>query len=192
VLLFALQRFTLTDWGLNPDLDGRVKHAHEVGLANNEQGRADEPKDWMISASKIPITLGRKKLHSTFTMTGRGTLTVEGFATVAGQRRKSAVKIYWPEMHRSEEHMFIHDARMAAQGDSDIINHLPTILTYYDSCNTSYIRNSLDLEPGKPRLLRFIAFAYLDPITSLSKAEFVRAWLECVLCRCHQNSLVFK
>ena len=88
--------------------------------------------------------------------------------------------------------MFIRDARMSAKGDSDVTNHLPTIFTHHQSYNTSYIRDSLELESGKPRLLRFIAFAYLDPITKLSKEGFVRAWLECVRCGCHRNSFVFK
>ena len=97
VLLYALQRFTLTEWGLNPDLDGRVKQAHGVGLINNSQGLTHEPNNWITVIGRTPITLGRKKLHSALAMTGRGTLAVEGFATNAGQRRKVALKMYWPE-----------------------------------------------------------------------------------------------
>ena len=192
VLLYALQRFTLAEWGLNPDLDGRVRGAHGAGLVNNAEGRRCEPGDWMTVIGRHPVTLGRNKLHCGLAMTGRGTFVVEGFGDDdAGQRRRLAVKMYWPEAHRPQEHMFIRDARAAAKGESDVINHLPTVFASQESHDTSYIRRALGLEPGNPRLLRSIVFAYLDPITELSKEEFVRAWLECVRCGCPQNSFIF-
>jgi len=185
VLLYALQRLTLTEWGLNSAMDERVQKAHWGGLHNVKVSRTKEPEEWQAGIGSLLVTLVRNKLHCGLTMTGRGTLVVEGFGADAGQRRKLAVKIYWPETHRQREHMFIHDAVAAAKGDSDIINHLPTVISHHESYNTRYIRRSLGLEPGKPRLQLTIAFAYLEPITELSKEGFVRAWLDCVRCGCH-------
>ena len=134
VFLNALERFTLTDWGLNPGLDGRVKQAHEEGLINNEHGRTYEPKDWMIVIDGHPITLGRKKLDSALAMTGRGALTVEGFAIDGqGQERTLAIKMYWPRAHRPAENIFIYDALVAVKGNPDILNHLPTVFASQES-----------------------------------------------------------
>jgi hypothetical protein len=108
-------------------------------------------------------------------MTGRGTV-IECFEAIKrpGQEPTLAVKIYWPEAHRPTENMFIYDARVAAKGDSDILNHLPTVFASQVSHNnTSYIRMALGRETGKPRLMRCIAFAYLDPIVKLSNEAFV-------------------
>ena len=52
------------------------------------------------------------------------------------------------------------------------MNHLPTVFTSQECYNSSYIRSSPRLELGQPRLLSSVAFAYLDPITELSKEEF--------------------
>ena len=52
------------------------------------------------------------------------------------------------------------------QGDTDITNHLPTVFASQEFHHTSPIRAAVGLEAGKPRVLRVIAFAYLEPITS--------------------------
>jgi hypothetical protein len=182
-LLLALQRLDLTRWGLNPDLDARVRLAHQGLLdPNNEEGRTREPNEWKVKLNGVPVMLNRKKWHSTLTMTGRGTVIAAG-TNNAGQLL--AVKMYWPEAHRTKEYMLIHDARAAGRGDSDITNHLPTVFTWQDFEDTSPIRHAIGLEVGNPRRLRVIALTYLNPITTLSKAEFVRAWLDCVRCGCH-------
>jgi hypothetical protein len=182
VLLLALQRLDLARWGLNPGLDARVRRAHQGLLVpNNEEGRTREPNEWKINMNGVPVMLNREKWHSTLTMTGRGTVIAAG----RNDGQLLAVKMYWPEAHRPKEHMLIHDARVAGRGDSDIINHLPTVFAWQDFEDTSPIRYAVGLEAGKPRRLRVIALQYLDPITTLSKEEFVRAWLDCVRCRCH-------
>ena len=193
MFLLALQRLDLLGWGLNPTLDARVYLAHRGLLdPNDEQGRTSEPKELKITINGRPVTLGLETLHSTLTMTGRGTVIVEGVTGYAGRSQKLAVKMYWPEAHRREEHMFIYDARAAGRGDPDITNHLPTVFASQDFGTTSPIRLAVGLREGNPRVLRVIAFAYLEPITELTKHEFVRAWLDCVRCGCHQNSFVSK
>jgi len=190
VLLLALQRLDLLGWGLNPTLDARVYRAHRGLLDSNDEGHTREPNEWQIRIDAKPVTIGREKLHSTLAMTGKGTVTVEGFTNYAGQSQRLAVKMYWPEAHRPNESMFIYHARMIARGDSDITNHLPTVFASQDFYDTFPIRLAVGLRVGKPRVLRVIAFAYLEPITKLPKHKFVRAWLDCVRCGCHQNSLV--
>ena len=183
VLLLALQRLDLTRWGLNPALDARVRRAHQGLLGpNNEEGRTREPNEWQVNINAEPVMLNRKKWHSTLTMTGRGTVIAQG-TNDAGQLL--AVKIYWPEAHRPKENSLITVARIVSRGDSDITNHLPTVFASQDFDRTSPIRRAVGLEAGNSRILRVIALTYLDPITTLSKEEFVRAWLDCVRCGCH-------
>jgi len=191
VLLLALQRLDLTGWGLAPTLDARVSRAHRGLLDSDEEGRAREPIEWEIELDVKQLTLGRTKLHSDL-MTGRGTVIVNGITNFTGQNQKLAVKIYWSEVHRTKESEFIALARAFARGDPDITNHLPTVFASQDFRNTSRIRRAVGLGVGNPRVLRVIAFTYLEPITKLPKHEFVRAWLECVRCGCRQNSFVSK
>ena len=147
-----------------------------------------EPKEWQvgIGSESVTLALGLQTLYSTLVMTGKGTsVIVEGSADYAGQRKQLAVKIYWPEAHRPKENMLIELARRVGQGDSDITNHLPTVFASAESCSTSRIRRAVGLGTGKPRFLRVIAFASLEPITELPGQDFVRAWLDCVRCGCH-------
>jgi len=192
VLLLALQGLDLTRWGLNPGLDARVRRAHQGLLDSNDEGRTREPKGWNVQLNLKVVTLGLHKLHTTWMMTGRGIVIAEGFTKYAGESKQLAVKIYWPETHRPNENVLIDRARASARGDSDITNHLPTVFASHDFCSTSRIRLAVGLGEGNPRVLRVIASAYLEPITELPKHDFVRAWLHCVRCGCHQNSFVSK
>jgi len=193
VLLLALQRLGLAGWGLNPALDARVSRAHRGLLDSNEEGRTREPKEWVVQLDGGKyVTLRQPRLHSSLSMMGRGTVIVEGFTNYGGESKQLAVKIYWPETHRPNEHLLIEGARASARGDPDIIHHLPTVFASRNFRSTSPIRLTIGLGEGKPRVLRVIAFAYLEPITQLPEHNFVRAWFDCVRCGCHQNSFVSK
>ena len=126
-----------------------MKQAHRDGLDNNSEGRAYEPSYWTATIGAAPVTLKQNKLYSALTLTGRGTLTVEGSRIHQGQFQRLAVKIYWPEEHRAKENVIITFAGVIAQWDSDIANHLPTVFASQDSRNTSRIRHAVGLEAGK-------------------------------------------
>ena len=192
VLLLALQRLDLNGWGLNPELDARMSCAHQDLLNTNEEGHTREPIEWQIQLSGKFVTLGRNKLHSVLAMTGRGTVTVNGFTNVDSESQRLAVKMYWPEVHRLTENAFIGAAQAFALGDPDTTNHLPTVFASQGFYYTSSIRLAVGLGAGKPRVLHVNAFPYLEPITELPKHDFVRAWLDCVRCGCHQNPFVSK
>ena len=189
---FSPAAFGPQGWGLNPTLDARVSRAHQGMLKSNEEGRTYEPTEWEVKPNAKPITLERNELPSDLAMTGRGTVTVKGFTNFGGQSQQLAVKMYWPEAHHTEENVFIDRARTSGRGDSDITNHLPIVFAAQNFYYTSPIRLAVGLEAGKHRVLRVIAFAHLRPITKLPKHEFVRAWLDCVRCGCHQTPFVSK
>jgi len=115
-------------------------------------------------------------------MTGRGTVIAK--AHDPGQLL--AVKIYWPEAHRPKENYLITFTRDISQGDSDITNHLPTVFASQDLDKTSPSGTRLVWKQDTPEYCVSLPLpTYLNPVTTLSKEEFVRAWLDCVRCRCH-------
>ena len=193
VLLYALQRLNIEQWGLNPSLDDRVRRAHFGTFDRNYAGKIVVPKSMPVTIDGKEFELTGEVYHSTLSVIGRGTLTVG--ATFGGPRDKSyAVKISWPEESRPNEVKILQAAMESAQGDTDITNHIPRVFATQDfPYHTGTVRKALGIpawEDGHPssRLLRVIVFPRLRPITSL-KRRFVYSWLECVRCACYQTSL---
>lgn len=192
VLLCAFQRFTLSNWGHQPTLDLRPLKAHLPDHPLNSEIRTD-PESIENHIYSIPINenhyevFTRAILHSTYEIIGRGTVTV--LAKQKSTGKWVVLKLSWPESVRCNEATTIRDAREAASGDLNILNHLPEVLDWADlSLDTEAVRVGLGLKLDnellpRPRLLRVIIFPYLDRITSLEGKDFVRAWLECVRCK---------
>jgi len=182
VLLYALQRLELDEWGLNSRLDERALQMHNGAVYNDVDG-IYERSSWYVMLNGMEFDVyGQNILHSSLTMVGRGTVTVECRST-RDPGTRLAMKIYWPEITRRDESKIISDARQAGGEDSDITEHLPAVIQSEDfSYRTRDIRTRLDLDEGKCRKLRIIVFAWLEPITTLGGDHFVRAWFECVLC----------
>ena len=112
---------------------------------------------------------------------------------MAGVSRDLALKIYWPEEERPDEAKTISQA-IAKRADPDIYNHLPTVYATQDfACRTGAVREALQVQNeagSQSRVLRVTVFTFLVPITSLSKHEFIRAWLDCVRCECYKTWLM--
>jgi len=75
VLLFALQRLQLEQWGLSPSLDGRVRMSPQE-MPNRES----DIKDllcWPVTIGSKELTLhNERKPHTASPFTGKGTMTV--------------------------------------------------------------------------------------------------------------------
>jgi hypothetical protein len=191
VLLYALQRLKLEEWGLNPSLDDRVFQMHEGAVYSDNDGIYQKASWSAVLGGKMFDIYGQNTLYSALTMVGRGTVTVECRSCDKPDTR-FAMKIYWPEKPRRNESEIISDARKAGGEDSSITEHLPVVIQSTDSSYpTDLVRTVLGLEAGKGRVLRVIIFAWLEPITTLSGHHFVRAWLECILCGCCQICVRF-
>lgn len=190
VLLYAFQRMTLKQWGLNVDLDFRVQAAHQGSLKRNPNN--DEvvvPTKWDVTIDSTLLTLdGTRVLHSPFGLIGRGTVTIG--AHCPARCDDVVVKIYWPGEVRTNEADIIRGAREQANGEKKITSHLPDVIACRDfQYRTGRVRDALGLEDrerklSRSRLLRVIVFPFLEPITTLPGKEFIRAWLECVRCEC--------
>jgi hypothetical protein len=195
VLLYALQRLELEQWGLNPRLDYRVRIAHHGGTFPRDYSRKIvQPTEWEVNVGPIMIELlTERRLYSALGITGRGTVAVEARSNLPGRTRKLAVKLYWPEQVRPKETEIIAEARALGRRDPAITNHLPVVIAEEDfPYFTGNVRNALGVSDGRPgysrsRVMRVIVFTLLEPITKLRKSHFVRAWLECLRCKCYHT-----
>lgn len=194
VLLFALQRLKLEQWGLNPSCDERVGRAHAGTLPLDTEGRAKKLDLLSLSVGGKEFQLTQRVYHSTLGIIGRGTVTVAAQLTCGPLGQRYAVKLSWPEETRPNEAHVLQAAMDSARGDTDITNHIPTVFAMQDfPYRTGTVRKALGIPAsgqGHPdsRVLRVIVFPYLKPITA-STQKFFHSWLECVRCKCCQTSL---
>lgn len=191
VLLYALQRLELDQWGLNPRLDGRVEKAHQGMFGRNKNNdKIVVPTEWQVAIGSTSVTIQHGNiLHSTLGLTGRGTLSVVAKLDAGRRTEWVVVKIYWPEEVRTSEPDIVRGAKAAGKNDAEIKDHLPTVIGYEDlEYRTGSARQALGLEDSKrglprSRVLRVIVFAKLSPLSSLSGENFIRAWLDCLRCK---------
>ncbi|CAE6439335.1 unnamed protein product, partial [Rhizoctonia solani] len=182
VLLFAIQRFDLDDWGFDEALDPSVALRHsspDIPTTQTVEYEVDG-KDGKIKvrfSSKI-----EKPLHEVFSLKGRCTHVFP----VAGtpEQPPLVAKLYWPNQDRPHEAEIIDHARE----NLDLVDHLPDVFGRLDidPMGTRRIRDELGISsnsPGRPRLLRIIIMEELSPIIKLRGDDLIIAWAECV--RCH-------
>lgn len=153
MLLYALQRLRLEEWGLNARLDGRVRESHGVD-ENGEQITTpaattpvattpaatppattppaampvEKPLEWVVQIGKMSFRVLNSALHSSLAISGRATVTAKA-RPIENNTKKYVIKIYWPEKARPAEWNIISEAYEAAQNDTDIIDHLPRVVT---------------------------------------------------------------
>jgi len=191
VLLYALQRLTLEQWGLNPSLDERVRRAHFGTFDRGLAGDIVEPNSTLTTKDGKKFELTREVFHSNLGIIGRGTVTVRAKIKGGPTDKTYAVKISWPEESRLNEAEILNAAMEKAGGDPDITNHIPKVFVTQDfPICMGTVRTALGIparKEGHPdsRVLRVIVFPYLRPITSF-KRRFLRSWLECVRCACYK------
>ena len=189
VLLYALQRLKLEQWGLNAALDDRVCRAHLGNFDRSITGQILEPTEWPVTVDSKPFRLlPNHILHSALGIVGRGTVTVKAKSN-DDVPRDLAIKIYWPENLRVNEATVISNAIKNGGDDPDIKNHLPTVLATQDlEYRTGAVRDALHIEGGSSsphsRVLRLVVVTFLQPITDAPGVLFIRAWLQCVRCEC--------
>ena len=182
-------------WGFNPSLDERVCRAHFGTFNRNYTREMVEPNPLFVTIDGKKFELTREVYHSTLSIIGRGTVTVEAKFEGGPPGKTYAVKISWPEESRPNEVEILQAAMESAQGDTDITNHIPRAFATQDfPYRTGTVRKALgipDCKDGHPdsRLLRVVVFPRLRPITSL-KRRFIYSWLECVRCACYQTWLM--
>ncbi|KAF9236277.1 hypothetical protein BU15DRAFT_77121 [Melanogaster broomeanus] len=179
VLLYALQRFQLEDWGRNTEFKPTLK--------------GDDIKSHTVKVDGKELTLDNEERVTPFCLGGRGTDVMDVICEKL-KREKPAdeteggmiAKLYWAEETRvSEEDILKHVKRVAEQ-DEAVRGHVPTLLLSkkFTTLSTSTIRKALGLEdPTKgSRTLFLLVFKKLSPIKELQNDELWNAWRQCVLC----------
>ncbi|CAE6352121.1 unnamed protein product [Rhizoctonia solani] len=183
VLLFAFQRFTLTDWGFDVELDPSVPPRAPLTPQPVQLEFDGEDGKFKVGFTPGPDIM----LHNVFNLRGKSTTVFRVTSHLNTNNSGLVAKLYWPNQDRPHEADIIKRARK----DPDLVNHLPYVFGSrdLDPVGTRRIRQELGIavkSPRSPRLPRIILFEELHPITKLSGNEFVFAWLECI--RCHYRT----
>lgn len=110
-----------------------------------------------------------------YEISGRGILNA-----VTLYDKKGALKQSWPGSVLCKA--TTRDARKAAGGNSDTLDHLPLECADMDR---QIVRTGRDLSPNNAYVARshpprIIMVFRTKPITTIEGCDFIRAWLECV------------
>lgn len=175
MVLLAMQRFQNRHWGLNPHVDSRFGELSEASttiIIPDQNGGQHE------------IVLDCSKGISHYGLNGRATNVHSIIRHNFPSKVKLVAKLFWCEESRISEPNVLKDVEKIAQKEADVRNHIPAMVFYHvfvDS-STSIIRRSLSMhEPGS-RILYFIVFEELMPITQLVGEPFLKCWWDAVRC----------
>ncbi|KAH9478324.1 hypothetical protein JR316_0008777 [Psilocybe cubensis] len=205
VLLFAFQRFRAEDWGiircLNPQFIDRVENepvsrntpepVPEPGIKFNlkrDLRNVWVPDDQGSTLATVVVNMDNFLSHPPHSLNGNTTAVVlaQGFDEDGALVSVPMVcKIYHPEVERRHEGATIQVVRkIAADEDKTMLKHLPSVLFYGDvpGCTTHRIRSMIKRRWKGHRTLRILGLRKLEEITTVDGADFVKAWLETVIC----------
>ncbi|KAI5994257.1 hypothetical protein F5J12DRAFT_416820 [Pisolithus orientalis] len=178
VLLYALQRFNLEDWGRNtafqPNLEG------------------DHIKSHTTEVERKILTLHNWKRRARIGLGGRGTGVMDVTCDSPKLEKPTettadamVAKIYWAEEARNKEEGILKCVENTAKNEGHAQGHVPTlVLSKRFRYSTHTIRRALGLtNPEKgSRTLVLLVFKKLSPINELKGDQLVDAWWQCVLC----------
>lgn len=185
VLLYALQRFNLSDWGrneaftLHESAEKNTIKEHTIVLKQEE-----ESFTFTLNSSS-----GKRVKH--LAMKGRATdvmeVSCDELRNKLGPIADSmVVKLYWGEEARLSEVTILEEVMKV--NSEDVKGHVPYLLfSYKFPISTSSVRKALGFDEtasGKgSRKLLFLVFPKLWPIKELKRDELYNAWCQCVLCK---------
>ncbi|KAG2336010.1 hypothetical protein BDR05DRAFT_971286, partial [Suillus weaverae] len=182
VLLYALQRFELHDWGRNKDfipVQVEGKQCHEFKIKDEKLGEVD-----------LLLHTSHDERVTHYGLQGRATnvvpVTSEALAKKYGNLQDGMVaKIFWGEASRTSEPEILDKVKEIAKVHNTVKDHIPDLLWHHTFTNpTSAIREALgvpDPTTGS-RVLYILIFRKLHPITKLHGKELFDVWYQCILC----------
>ncbi|KAG2075856.1 hypothetical protein BDR04DRAFT_1068788 [Suillus decipiens] len=182
VLLYALQRFGLHDWGRNKDfhpVQVEDKQCHEFKIKDEELGEVD-----------LLLHTSHDERVTHYGLQGRATnvvpVTSEVLTKKYGKFQDGMVaKIFWGEASRTSEPEILEKVREIAKVHDSVKGHIPELLWHHKFTNsTSAIREALgvpDPTTGS-RVLYILVFRKLQVITELHGKELFDVWYQCILC----------
>ncbi|KAG2156721.1 uncharacterized protein EDB93DRAFT_863999 [Suillus bovinus] len=182
VLLYALQRFKLHDWGRNKDflpVQVEGKQCHEFTIKDETLGEVD-----------LLLHTSHDERVTHYGLQGRATnvvpVTSEALAKKYDNLHDGMVaKIFWGEESRTSEPEILDEVKKIAKSHSSVQGHIPELLWHHKFTNpTSAIREALgvpDPTTGS-RVLYILVFRKLKPITELDGKVLFDVWYQCILC----------
>ncbi|KAG1805973.1 uncharacterized protein BJ212DRAFT_1437720, partial [Suillus subaureus] len=182
VLLYALQRFGLEDWGRNKDflpVQVEGKQCHEFNIKDVELGEVD-----------LLLHTSHDERVTHYGLQGRATNVVPVTSKALAKKYDNlpdgmVAKIFWGEVDRTSEPEILKRVEEIAKAHDTVKNHIPKLLWHHTFTNpTSAIREALGVpEPTKgSRVLYVLVFPKLLPITELYNKELFDVWCQCILC----------
>jgi serine/threonine protein kinase len=182
VLLYALQRFELEDWGRNKDflpVQFEGKQCHEFKIKDIELGEVD-----------LLLHTSHDERVTHYGLQGRATnvvpVTSEALTKKYGNFPDGMVaKIFWGEIGRTSEPEILKKVKKIAKAHDTVKDHIPELLWHHTFTNpTSAIREALGVSETTKgsRVLYILVFPKLQPITKLYDKGLFDVWRQCILC----------
>ncbi|KAG0699024.1 hypothetical protein DFH29DRAFT_855315 [Suillus ampliporus] len=182
VLLYALQRFDLGDWGRNMDFKAVKEEGGGVkeGLLRFELGGMD-----LVLHTDDP----ERVTH--YGLKGRATNVFPVTSKKLAEEHQGieedgmVAKIFWGEEKRTSEPEILANVYEIAKLQETVKDHVPQLLGHYKVDNpTSAVREALGMpNPTKgSRVLYILVFRKLRPITELNAEDFFNVWRQCISC----------
>ncbi|KAG1805969.1 uncharacterized protein BJ212DRAFT_796838 [Suillus subaureus] len=182
VLLYALQRFELEDWGRSKDflpVQVEGKRCHEFKIKDVELGEVD-----------LLLHTSHDESVTHYGLQGRATNVVPVTSDALAKKYESiqdgmVAKIFWGEANRTSEPEILKRVEEIAKAHDTVKDHIPELLWHHTITNpTSAIREALGVpEPTMGSgVLYILAFRKLHPITKLHGKELFDVWYQCILC----------
>ncbi|KAG2072831.1 hypothetical protein BDR04DRAFT_1096036 [Suillus decipiens] len=182
VLLYALQRFDLHDWGRNKyfhPIQVEGKQCHEFKIKDEELGEVD-----------LLLHTSHDERVTHYGLQGRATNVVPVTSEALTKKYSNfqhgmVAKIFWGEASRTSEPEILEKVREIAKMHDSVKGHIPELLWHHQFTNpTSAIREALGVpDPTKgSRVLYILVFRKLELITELHGKELFDVWYQCILC----------
>ncbi len=165
VLIVALSRFSLEDWGIDE------KFYPKGGFIETT-----------VDGTPIRINTTDGPLCHRVNLLGRGTSVLQGNIVGGAEMTPVAIKVSYPEVGRVPEPYFIRQGSSALCDDGPCEN-LPFVHAWEDlPGNTGAIRQLLQLgEKGQARQRRVIVLELLENLALLDDGtDAANAWVDCV------------
>jgi hypothetical protein len=183
VLLYALQRFELHNWGRNKDfLPVQVggKQCHEFKIEDKDLGTVD-----------LLFHISRDERVTHYGLQGRATSVVPVTSESLTKKYPNiqdgmVAKIFWGEASRTSELKILEKVEEIAKEHESVKGHIPELLWHHTFMNpTSAVREALGVpEPTTgSRMLYILVFRKLRPITELHGKKLFDVWHQCILCK---------
>ncbi|KAG1729432.1 hypothetical protein EDB19DRAFT_1743436 [Suillus lakei] len=190
VLLYALQRFNLDDWGRNTEFDEVVEQGvHKTTLDGVVVKDGVHETD--LGGVDLVIHTDSEERVTHYGLQGRATnvfpVTSDKLCTEFPDIKKDGMvaKIFWAEEDRISEPEILKKVHEIAAKESDVKGHVPQLLWYCRFPNpTRAVREALGIPEARKgsRVLYILVFRKLDPITALYGIELFDVWHQCILC----------